>query len=1284
MCFSISAIYFLINSHYSVFITDKFNTYVTLKVQNVKSTTIAVRGEQPCWEQDFMFEINRLDLGLIVEVWNKGLIWDTLLGTAWVPLKSIQHAEEEGPGEWALLDSEVLMKADEIYGTKNPTSHRILLDTRFELPFEIPEEEACYWSSKLERINSLGIHNEYPLQDDEETHPLPLAASQCSLDDMDSVVDDRDSDYRSETSNSLPPRYHSTSQPNSSLHQYPLGPRFQQQTDSCTESVHSFDLDYREHHASRTLNQRGRVRIIPTDPGMGVKDWEGKYKIKHTSSLNSFFDEDCDWDEEKSRYNDVYTANTGHDTTLSPHPTKTQGKSPVKAAYPEGYDTTGRRPETRIWDLEGFVHTGEECMEEDCFPPDIAPLLQKRGELVLRQVAEMEEEEEKMMHCLRPYKNSLLYQTKMWAQDDKLKNTLEIHEYQEKEAGEVLASAGLSSNSSEILNSVGSEEELEEIASLAEAFLSEGWRIYDHRRYVSPYRGCNAKLQCCCDKTTLKGRSWGWAPEAMLSPVEEPSDVYIDPMDELQCLVNTVSEYLAAKEEEISKYGSLPKSKLEQSQHSFHSTGYRPPTNGHHTANGQYTAKGHCPANVNTSVEKEGLKSSQKTERGNSSSLEKDGVLQEKNQPEKSVCSQDNGSPLPFSPSRLRWLKAVNRVRVQLQENLPKREEVDKKVGKKAQSHNVRRGLCKKIQKLLQSSREHDTCGFHHNALEVEEDMFICGIKRGPSSHEPSVISLPSSKGPVKGDKKHQPTELLSDGTIGIQCPATVGRVLANSEYTDKKPKMEEMHKPTNKEVEEGGNKERCSSTIVEHILKELQGINKIQEEISDLRQYLMSVSGSVNEMSCCVDAVLMEIEELYTTGAIGHPSPQRVVTRRKSLGRQKGVTAIKRHNKSPLLKRPVKSEKNGTSAYCDVSRKSKMPDPEVSDNSDESSCRVRPSKYPHHDMAYGQDFPSTSTLSSCHSSKSRGQNGTLHSRDVDPQMSGWEPSHMTLSASGEGGWSGDTGWSEEDCCSCQNSADEVEDVRNPDAWHRYNGGETSSTLDHSSESSSEHFSLLFGHHYNSLSSLSSVADWKHTRKQAVSDIECEYAPNCPYSRSSGYHTMDAYADEPCSGPSRSLSCSTLGLTDYDDGCQDLHSSCEHCLSVEHTGMDSADSMERMWSHGVYPSVTEEQGGPDCSDNTVTDASQPPNVAIDVVKVSRAMLTFRSALCGTLKRLEVSDCQCSDEENISDVASSPDNHSNELLDVDSTVDSYGSAHIIPASSEALDQCSSPQKTGIHL
>lgn len=39
-------------------------------------------------------EINRLDLGLTVEVWNKGLIWDTMVGTLWIPLHSIRQSNE--------------------------------------------------------------------------------------------------------------------------------------------------------------------------------------------------------------------------------------------------------------------------------------------------------------------------------------------------------------------------------------------------------------------------------------------------------------------------------------------------------------------------------------------------------------------------------------------------------------------------------------------------------------------------------------------------------------------------------------------------------------------------------------------------------------------------------------------------------------------------------------------------------------------------------------------------------------------------------------------------------------------------------------------------------------------------------------------------------------------------------------------------------------------------------------------------------------------------------------
>uniref|UniRef100_A0A4W6EIW3 Unc-13 homolog Ba (C. elegans) n=1 Tax=Lates calcarifer TaxID=8187 RepID=A0A4W6EIW3_LATCA len=215
---------------------DKFNAYVTLKVQNVKSTTITVRGDQPCWEQDFMFEINHLESGLVVELWNKGLIWDTMIGTALIPLDTIRQSDEEGPGEWTSLDSEVLMREDEICGTTNPTPHQVLLDTRFELPFDIPEDEAQYWTSKLERINTMRIHDEVSL----------LKKSTSSFDDHDSAMDDRDSDYRSETSN-RPPRFYNTSQTNSSVHQYPIGRRVHHQTLSReSDSIQSYELDYRE------------------------------------------------------------------------------------------------------------------------------------------------------------------------------------------------------------------------------------------------------------------------------------------------------------------------------------------------------------------------------------------------------------------------------------------------------------------------------------------------------------------------------------------------------------------------------------------------------------------------------------------------------------------------------------------------------------------------------------------------------------------------------------------------------------------------------------------------------------------------------------------------------------------------------------------------------------------------------------------------------------------------------------------------------------------------------
>ncbi|XP_021922943.1 protein unc-13 homolog B isoform X11 [Zootermopsis nevadensis] len=118
-----------------MFLTANYNTYVTLKLQNVKSTTVTVKGANPCWEQDFLFETNDVNTGLLIEVWSKGMLWDNALGYHWIPLPHVKYSNEEGTGQWVSLEAELVMRDGEVVGTKNPTGHSLLVDCRFELPF---------------------------------------------------------------------------------------------------------------------------------------------------------------------------------------------------------------------------------------------------------------------------------------------------------------------------------------------------------------------------------------------------------------------------------------------------------------------------------------------------------------------------------------------------------------------------------------------------------------------------------------------------------------------------------------------------------------------------------------------------------------------------------------------------------------------------------------------------------------------------------------------------------------------------------------------------------------------------------------------------------------------------------------------------------------------------------------------------------------------------------------------------------------------------------------------
>ncbi|XP_075248852.1 protein unc-13 homolog B-like isoform X3 [Convolutriloba macropyga] len=178
---------------------ERFNTYITLKLNSVKSTTVCVKGSTPCWEQDFMFEIglpasgyknpsnvpNQTDVpnGLLVELWNKGVIWDTIIGYVWIPLSKVPgyhmaqidgavknnnngpHSASNPVGPtWFNVDAELSLEANgtDVKGTKLTTGHKVFLDVRFEnslddLNEDVPNSSmhCSLWQRRLQDLNQM-------------------------------------------------------------------------------------------------------------------------------------------------------------------------------------------------------------------------------------------------------------------------------------------------------------------------------------------------------------------------------------------------------------------------------------------------------------------------------------------------------------------------------------------------------------------------------------------------------------------------------------------------------------------------------------------------------------------------------------------------------------------------------------------------------------------------------------------------------------------------------------------------------------------------------------------------------------------------------------------------------------------------------------------------------------------------------------------------------------------------------------------------------------------------
>ena len=134
--------------------SDKLDTYVTIKVQNVKSSTINVKGSEPIWEEDFLFEIGSTELGLLVEVWNKGILWDSLLGCVHVPLQKVPTSNVMLEAVWYPLCKDTTTRNGQITGTRNETEHKLQFELHFEAPRDLPEEEISFVQRHLDDWNA--------------------------------------------------------------------------------------------------------------------------------------------------------------------------------------------------------------------------------------------------------------------------------------------------------------------------------------------------------------------------------------------------------------------------------------------------------------------------------------------------------------------------------------------------------------------------------------------------------------------------------------------------------------------------------------------------------------------------------------------------------------------------------------------------------------------------------------------------------------------------------------------------------------------------------------------------------------------------------------------------------------------------------------------------------------------------------------------------------------------------------------------------------------------------
>ncbi|KAL7839133.1 hypothetical protein SRHO_G00257910 [Serrasalmus rhombeus] len=276
---------------------------------------------------------------------------------------------------------------------------------------------------------------------------------------------------------------------------------------------------------------------------MGVEDWETKYKLNDNILDDYLEPEQKTWDDDDESKGEIYhiVSSPGDSKGSRFYQTvECDAVSPETEEYAEAGNSI-KRSGLGSGDVR-LVYKEAGSFEDETSPPEISIIPS------VRQVHQQNADG-------AAYKEGLLYKTRMWAKNS-FEDTLENYTiYREEEEARMRARSEYGSvGSDEMQFSLGSEEELDDMTFVEEDGQYEYDSYYNSRRYISSYGEWTHSYY------ERKGIVSTRGTDSMLSPVEEPSDDYTDTMNELQKIVDTVSEYLAGREEEISKYEEMQKS----------------------------------------------------------------------------------------------------------------------------------------------------------------------------------------------------------------------------------------------------------------------------------------------------------------------------------------------------------------------------------------------------------------------------------------------------------------------------------------------------------------------------------------------------------------------------------------------------------------------------------------------------------------------------------------------------------------------------------------------------